>query len=400
MSPWSVAALTVLRGAPIWLPGYLARQMSRPPRPAGTCHVLLCIADHFEPGWQGASTITQRQRLDRWIRGYPAIAARHRDADGHPPQHSFFYPIEEYTPHQMDLLASLCKEGFGDVEVHLHHEGDTAENLERTLVEYKTVLFERHRLLRRDAETRDIRFGFIHGNWALDNSHPQGRHCGVDSEIQVLRRAGCYADFTMPSAPDLTQTSTVNSLYHVTDDPGTPKSHDRGVEASIEGPGTGDLLCVQGPLALDWRHRKWGILPRLDNGELASDCLSSARRIDRWIRLGIGVRGLPEWIFVKLHTHGAQDANAGALLEGGLEALWGELERRYNDGHRFRLHYVTAFEMYYLITQAERGITGDPGDLLTALRERDRLFRPPGAVEPPGDGKAAPPASRALENRP
>jgi hypothetical protein len=44
-----------------------------------------------------------------------------------------------------------------------------------------------------------IRFGFIHGNWALDNSLPHGKSCGLDSEIALLRDLGCYGDFTMPS---------------------------------------------------------------------------------------------------------------------------------------------------------------------------------------------------------
>ena len=52
-------------------------------------------------------------------------------------------------------------------------------------------------------------FGFIHGNWALDNSRPDGKYCGLNNEITLLRDLGCYADFTMPSgasptrAPDM-----------------------------------------------------------------------------------------------------------------------------------------------------------------------------------------------------
>ena len=34
----------------------------------------------------------------------------------------------------------------------------------------------------------------------------------------------------------------------------------------------------------------------------------------------------------------------------------------YNDGRRYRLHYVTAREMYNAIRAAERGLAGNPGE--------------------------------------
>ena len=38
------------------------------------------------------------------------------------------------------------------------------------------------------------RFGFIHGNWCLDNSRADGRWCGLNNELILLRELGCYAD--------------------------------------------------------------------------------------------------------------------------------------------------------------------------------------------------------------
>ena len=43
-------------------------------------------------------------------------------------------------------------------------------------------------------------FGFAPRNWALCNARRDGRWCGVNDELGVLRRTGCYADFTLPSA--------------------------------------------------------------------------------------------------------------------------------------------------------------------------------------------------------
>jgi hypothetical protein len=349
---WS--ALIRARQLHRWGRGYVRHALRRPQRGHPPVHVIVCVADHFEPAWGGAALDVQRARVSRWVTGYPELARRHRDSAGRPYQHTFFYPAEEYVPEHLDALAALRREGFGDVEVHLHHDGDTSEGLRATLEQFATTLQERHGLLRRD-ETGQVRYGFIHGNWALDNSRPDGRWCGVNDELTVLAQTGCYADFTLPSAPSETQTGKINSIYYATDDPERPKSHDTGVDVRVGGGPSGDLLLVQGPLTLNWARRKWGLLPRIENGELSFDAPPSATRADLWVRQGIHVRGRPEWRFIKLHTHGAQEANADVLLGSPMDALLSDLERRYNDGERYQLHYVTAWELYRLVKAAERG---------------------------------------------
>src|SRR5437764_446696 len=74
-------------------------------------------------------------------------------------------------------------------------------------------------------------FGFIHGNWALDNCRVEGvrNFCGVNDELTVLAEEGCYADFTFPALFHLAQPRQSNSIYYAEDDPQRPKSHDRGV---------------------------------------------------------------------------------------------------------------------------------------------------------------------------
>jgi hypothetical protein len=57
-----------------------------------------------------------------------------------------------------------------------------------------------------------IAYGFVHGNWALCNSRPDGDWCGVNEELTVLAQTGCYADFTFPSAPSPTQPRMVNAV--------------------------------------------------------------------------------------------------------------------------------------------------------------------------------------------
>ena len=216
------------KGLHRWLLPYLRSwRQRRDPRPGEPVHVLLCICDHFEPKRGGATAEVAHRRVRRWVEEYPKLFGGFRDSDGRPPRHTFFYPAEEYEPRYLEMLAELCRAGYGEVEVHLHHDNDTAENLRRTLLDFKQTLADRHGLLARGRQTSEVVYGFIHGNWALDNARSDGRYCGVNNELDVLRETGCYADFTLPSAPSETQTRTINSVYYArgTDE---PKSHDRG----------------------------------------------------------------------------------------------------------------------------------------------------------------------------
>jgi hypothetical protein len=65
-------------------------------------------------------------------------------------------------------------------------------------------------------------------------------------------------------------------------------------------------------------------------------------------------------VFVKVYTHGAIEKTAAALLGAGGDALHETLTRRYNDGARWRLHYVTARERYNVARAAMDDRRGDP----------------------------------------
>ena len=223
-------------------------------------------------------------------------------------KYTFFYPEEEYQKDDLNALAELCRAGYGEVEIHLHHDNDTSENLRRTLIDYKKRLYEDHGLLSIDSLSGEIAYGFIHGNWALDNSRPDGRLCGVNNEIEILIETGCFADFTMPSAPDDTQTRKVNSIYFAQDDPNMPKSHDTGIDAKINGKHQG-LLMIQGPLSPAWHNKKWGFLPRIENGGLMLEAPITPERVRCWINTHICVINSPRNVFVKLYTHGTQEKN-------------------------------------------------------------------------------------------
>jgi hypothetical protein len=335
--------------------------------------VFLCLVDHYEPQVGRPPRPTARARVEDWLQRYPQIASRHRDAVGRAPAHSFFYPWDEFDDWEFARLAELCAAGYGELDVHLHHCDDTDDTLRCKLRE-AVMTYRNGGALSAWPDGRPA-WGFIHGNWALDNSRREGgrNFCGVNNELTVLAEEGCYADFTFPSWRHLSQPRQVNSLYYAVDDPERPKSYDTGRTARAGEPGREGLLMVQGPLVphLQRSGRKWK--PAVDDSDLAHSQRYRPERLDRWVRAGIHVEGRPDRVFIKLHCHGAADANREALLGEDLDAMFADAEARYNDGQRYRLHYVTAREMFNVIRATEAGTTED------LLAARDWLLPPPPA---------------------
>ena len=341
----------------LWLPAYL-KQRPRP-TPTGRTEIMLCVCDHFEP-FHHADKNEAMARMALWKREWPKVTNDFQDADGQRPRHSFFYPIEQYDRDVINELSEVCRLSGGETEIHLHHENDTADNLRKQLEVGKAKLAE-HGLLSKNNKG-ELCYGFIHGNWALDNSHPHGEGCGVTGELSILKETGCYADFTMPSAPSPTQTRTVNSIYYA-HDLGCPKSHEYGELASTKRKaGNDDFLLVQGPLGLNWERRKFGLLPRIENGDLTGANPPTADRMRLWTRLGIHVQGQPNWIFIKLHTHAAIPRNSKMFLGDPMKRFHEMLMKEYRDSSIFRLHYVSAREVVNIVHAAEDGRSGNPGD--------------------------------------
>ena len=225
------------RGMDRWIIPYLVQgQGRRLPGRGEPIHVVICIADHFEPKAGGVAPGAGAGGSSGGCGTTPHGSAAFATATGGRPRHTFFFPIEEYDPEHLDALAELCRAGFGEVEIHLHHDNDTAENLRKTLLEAKELLAAPPRpAARATAGPAELAYGFIHGNWALDNSRPDGRWCGVNNELDVLRETGCYADFTFPSAPSPTQTRKINSIYYAVDDPAAAQARTTGASTSAPG---------------------------------------------------------------------------------------------------------------------------------------------------------------------
>lgn len=338
----------------------------RRPRPV---HLFVAVADHWEPSRGKPPAEVAEARVRRWLDRYPGMADEHRDWDGRPPRHTWFYPWDEWRDGEVAAISELVYHGYGEVELHLHHDGDTSDSLRASLAAALEAFGRHGALITAEAEPRR-RYGFIHGDWCLDNSDPDGRYCGVNDELTVLRETGCYADFTYP-APKPSQPPMLNRIYRAIDDPARPRSADRGAPLTAGRPTEGDLVILPGPLGInlrDWHHRWY---PAIEQGELTRHQRVTPARVRFWVSTGVGVRGRPDWVFTKLHSHGCVEDDESIMLGELRHELHAMLEDEWNDGERYRLHYCTCRELYNLAVAAEQGYRGEPAGAL------DHEVKPP-----------------------
>jgi hypothetical protein len=349
-----------LRGG--WLTGHLrsGRPFDRRAIAPGTpIDVMVMVADHYEPARRDGDDAAV-ESVRTWCAEYEAIADRHRDSDGRPPQHTWFYRYDYPNAGCVQVLSECSFRGFGEVEFHLHHGHDSHESMAATLRE-GVEWFNRFGAMLTAEEMPRRTFGYVAGNSALDNGAGDDGLSGCDTEIRALCEAGCYADFTFSSLGSPAQPRTTNSIYYATED-GGPKSYDTGVGVEVGRPPSGDLMIFQGPTSFDWRYG------RIDDGGVENSSPPHPRRLGAWLKANVHVPGRPEWVFVKLHTHAMQ--NRASFLSPLCDATFAAMGEWWTRPP-FRLHYVTAREAYNIVKAAEAGFSGNPDDY------RDFVLAPP-----------------------
>ena len=114
---------------------------------------------------------------------------------------------------------------------------------------------------------------------------------------------------------------------------------------------------IEGPLALARRPGQLAV--RIESSALDAGDPPTPARVDTWVAQDVHVAGRPEWVFVKVHTHGApeRERRVPARADAG-RPLHEHLAARYNDGRRWALHYVTAREMFNIAMAAMEGASG------------------------------------------
>ena len=310
--------------------------------------VLVAMVDHFEPTRRQGDNAAGISVRD-WCANYARIVDGHADSNGVCPQHTWFHRFEYLNPKCLEQLGMATFKRLGEVEFHLHHAHDNHESFSEKLKAGLKLANQFGAMLTAERSPKQ-RFAYIAGNWALDNGCRDDGKSGCNTELSALRDVGCYADFTFPACGSAAQPRKTNAIYYATDCP-QPKSYNTGTNVRVGGPATGDLMIVQGPSLIDWKRGY------IETGAIEHFAEPNPSRLDNWLRANIHVDKRPDWVFVKLHTHGIQSHDA--WFGDRFQQMFSEMERQWNR-RPLRLHYVTAREMYNIIKAAEAGHDGDP----------------------------------------
>jgi hypothetical protein len=213
-------------------------------------------------------------------------------------------------------VPQLVYDGYGEIDLHVHHDelGTAEENRKHMVEETRFFLVDCRRwgMFTTAEAVPQTRFAFIHGMWALDNSRRLGGADGHQSQY-------CGVD---------TELSALR-----------------------------ELGCYA-----DFMFPSHNVMdPQVKND------IFYARDDDKpWSY------GNPDWVFVKLHTHGVQQQGVGirsttsegtsTLWGDEAEAFWSHVEAKHSDGRQYRVHYMSAREACNVVRAAQDGRTGNAYD--------------------------------------
>jgi hypothetical protein len=162
--------------------------------------------------------------------------------------------------------------------------------------------------------------------------------------MQILADTGCYADFTLPSAPDQSQVPRINAIYQCDNPLNESRPHRSGTGLKVGDKPTLPIILT-GPLVFDWSRRLHGLpVPRLDDGALAQNYALSMGRLLRWRNAHISVEGRPEWIFIKLYSHGFFEWDQDAMIGEQLKRFMNEALELGERTGAFKIHFASARE--------------------------------------------------------
>ncbi|MCX5919261.1 MAG: hypothetical protein NTX30_21620 [Deltaproteobacteria bacterium] len=351
ITPILIALLYMAKGAYtiikwqayIWFPSYISSQLNHREEVSDKQkHVIFIMVDHYEPG-KGEQGVRINES---WLEKFRLTADKHFDSFGNRFRYTWFYPYEHRNEEVLRSLSEMAFKGYGEVELHWHHPPATSTEFPKMLDE-ALQWFRKYGAFVPCEANPAVHFAFIHGNWALDNSQPR---CGVNNELQILLDHGCYADFTFSTIGTPSQPRKINSIYYVFDTP-DPKSYDTGIDAEVGKRFDGQLMIFEGPIAFEFKSMG------LEFGAVESYAIPTPKRINCWIDANIHVKGRPEWVFIKVYSHGVQSSNA--ILDRHFDLMLQSLEEICKR-RLISLHYMSTREGYNVVKAAEEGKEGNP----------------------------------------
>jgi hypothetical protein len=179
--------------------------------------------------------------------------------------------------------------------------------------------------------------------------------------MQILADTGCYADFTLPSVPHQTQVPRINAIYSCGNPLPEARPHKSGPSVSVGRQPTLPIIFT-GPLVFNWSRRIRSVpVPRVDDGALAKNYPMDLKRLQRWFNARISVVGRPEWVFIKLYSHGFFDWDQEAMIGPELRRFMTEVLDYGARTDRFDVYFASAREAFNMVMAAVDGHSGSPG---------------------------------------
>jgi len=313
-------------------------------------HLIFVVADHYEPDHPQAQNKHGTQRNEDWLKKFRPIADKHKDSYNNNFRYTWFYAYDQKNDTVIVELNKMVYQGYGEIELHWHHPISNSTKFPSELQEALNW-FNQYGALLTSGENPQSRFAFIHGNWSLDNSDHIDPHkfCGVNTELEILFDHGCFADFTFSTIDTPAQPKKINSIYYAQDDT-LPKSYNTGIDSEVGKSNNDALMIFEGPIGINFK------IMELEYSEIEYFSKFSEDRIHLWLDSNIHVKGRPEWLFVKIYSHGIQSKE---VIENHLDEFLSKLEKIcYNK--EIKLHYMSAREAYNVVKAAEDGQTGNP----------------------------------------
>lgn len=328
-----------------WVPQYMGR-LVKGHRRNGPIHLLVLIANIFDPYVGGASREEGCRRMVSWERRMAEIASRYRDSDGNPPQHTWFVPIAMKDTDCLFRISKMCFDGFGEIGIYIPPETNH-EAFHNKL---------------KDSLQSISQFG---GCVIHDKDKGRRNSFGVigdenNSTIPFLPAEGCYADFTGPPIEGI-HGSYFSQIYHyLRYSENTSHIIDPSLSIYRESSSPLGLMMIPGSVGINWFDWSNLFFPNFETGSVCRRTLPYSLRTRLWIRSAAALPGRPDWIVIKLFTRGCEPANEEILLGKYTHRIYKEFERFARGGHPCYLHYVSGRELYNIIRAAESGCSGNP----------------------------------------